>query len=119
MIGEAGHEWVAPNWMLRSPKFANIFGYLEAERRRATPFAMGGPTASGAPQIPQASSATQDLQQFMVMIEQFGEMREVMEDIRDLLEAWPQHLRVINDPRDILDGVRVLNEIEADSRINR
>jgi hypothetical protein len=119
VIGEAGSEWVGPNWMLRSPKYANIFGYLEAERRRATPFAAGGPTSSGAPQLPQNSSASQDLQQFMAMIEQFGEMREVMEDIRDLLEAWPQQLRVVNDPRDILKGVRVLNEIEADSRINR
>lgn len=119
VIGEAGAEWVGPNWMLRSPKYANIFGYLEAERRKATPFAMGGATASGAPQISQNSSATQDLQQFMAMKEQFGEMRDVLEDIRSLLEAWPQQLRVVNDPRDILDGVRVLNEIEADSRINR
>lgn len=119
VIGEAGSEWVGPNWMLRSPKYANIFGYLEAERRRATPFAMGGATTNTPPQIQQNSSATQDLQQFMAMIEQFGEMREVMEDIRDLLEAWPQQLRVVNDPRDILDGVRVINEIEADSRINR
>jgi hypothetical protein len=119
VIGEAGSEWVGPNWMIRSPKYANIFGYLEAERRRATPFATGGMTASAPPQIPQNSSATADLQQFMAMIEQFGEMQLVLEQIRDLLGEWPSTLRVVNDPRDILDGVRVLNEIEADSRINR
>jgi hypothetical protein len=118
-IGEAGSEWVGPNWMIRSPKYANIFGYLEAERRRATPFATGGMTASAPPQIPQNSSATADLQQFMAMIEQFGQMKMVMMEIRDLLGEWPSTLRVVNDPRDILDGVRVLNEIEADSRINR
>jgi len=55
----------------------------------------------------------------MVLIEQFGEMQMVLEDIRNLLGEWPTKLRVVNDPRDILDGVRVLNEIEADSRINR
>lgn len=118
VIGEAGHEWVGPNWMIRSPKYANIFGYLEAERRRATPFATGGATTPQA-QIPQNSSATADLQQFLQVIEEFGEMREVMEQIRDLLEDWPTKLRVVNDPRDIVDGVRVLNEIESDSRINR
>ncbi len=119
VIGEAGAEWVGPNWMLRSPKYANIFGYLEAERRKATPFATGGMTGAPQPQLPQNSSATADLQQFMAMIEQFGEMKMVMEDIRDLLADWPTKLRVVNDPRDILDGVRVLNEIESDSRINR
>lgn len=119
VIGEKGSEWVGPNWMLRSPKYANIFGYLEAERRRATPFAMGGATQQGQPQIPQDSSATADLQQFMRMIEQFGQMQEVMEQIRDIVEEWPVKLRVVNDPRDIIDGVRVLNEIESDSRINR
>lgn len=119
VIGERGAEWVGPNWMLRSPKYANIFGYLEAERRKATPFAMGGATAKEAPQLAVNSSATADLQQFMNMIEEFGAMRDVMEQIRDLIEEWPTKLRVINDPRDIVDGVRVLNEIEADSRINR
>lgn len=119
IIGEAGSEWVGPNWMIRSPKYANIFGYLEAERRRATPFATGGSTGPAPIQIPQNSSATADLQQFMAMIEQFGEMKIVMMEIRDLLGEWPSTLRVVNDPRDILDGVRVLNEIESDSRINR
>lgn len=119
VIGEAGSEWVGPNWMIRSPKYANIFGYLEAERRRATPFATGGMTASAPPQIPQNSSATADLQQFMAMIEQFGEMNMKFDIMISLLEQWPSTLRVVNDPRQILDGIQVLNEIEADSRINR
>lgn len=117
VIGEAGSEWVGPNWMIRSPKYANIFGYLEAERRRATPFVTGGMTAAA--QIPQNSSATADLQQTLGMIEQFGEMNMKFDMMISLLEQWPTKLRVVNDPRDILDGVRVLNEIESDSRINR
>ncbi len=118
VIGEAGAEWVGPNWMIRSPKYANLFSYLEAERRRATPFVSGGSTAAQ-PQIPENSSATADLQQFMAMVEEFSEMRVVMEQIRDGLASWPRTLRVVNDPRDILDGIGVLNEIESDSRINR
>lgn len=119
VIGEAGSEWVGPNWMLRSPKYANIFGYLEAERRRATPFATGGMTAGAPAQIPQNSSATADLQQFMAMIEEFGAMNDKLDQMISLLREWPVNLRVYNDPRDIMDGVRVLNEIEADSKINR
>lgn len=119
VIGEAGGEWVGPNWMMRSPKYANIFGYLEAERRRATPFATGGMTAGAPAQIPQNSSATADLQQFMAMIEQFGEMNDKLDQMISLIREWPVNLRVYNDPRDIMDGVRVLNEIEADSKINR
>lgn len=119
VIGEAGGEWVGPNWMMRSPKYANIFGYLEAERRRATPFATGGMTAGAPAQIPQNSSATADLQQFMAMIEEFGAMNDKLDQMIGLLREWPVNLRVYNDPRDIMEGVRVLNEIEADSKINR
>lgn len=32
-------EWVAPKWMLQQPKYANVIGYLEAERRG---YAQGG-----------------------------------------------------------------------------
>ncbi|WP_057935874.1 coiled-coil domain-containing protein [Algoriphagus resistens] len=118
VIGEAGSEWVGPNWMMRSPKYANIFGYLEAERRKATPFATGGATAP-APQLPQNSSATADLQQTLAMIEQFGEMNMKLDMMITVLQEWPQRLRVYNDPRDIMDGIKVLNEIENDSKINR
>lgn len=117
VIGEAGSEWVGPNWMLRSPKYANIFGYLEAERRRATPFATGGATA--APQIPQNSSATADLQQFMEMVEEFGAMNDKLDQMIQVLQSWPTRLEVYNDPRRIMDAIQVLNEIENDSRINR
>jgi hypothetical protein len=105
--------------MMRSPKYANIFGYLEAERRRATPFAVGGVTASARMQLPSTAGGTPDLQQMLSMIEQFGEMNLKLDAIASILEQWPSKLRVYNDPRDIMDGVRVLNEIEADSRINR
>lgn len=118
VIGERGAEWVGPNWMMRSPKYANIFGYLEAERRKATPFAVGGATAP-APTIPSNGGTGADVQNLMAMMEQFGDMSMKLDQMVMAIQEWPTRLRVVNDPRDILDGVRVLNEIEADSRINR
>ena len=118
VIGERGAEWVGPNWMMRSPKYANIFGYLEAERRKATPFAVGGSTAP-TPTIPSSGGTGADVQNLMAMMEQFGDLSMKLDQMVMAIQEWPTRLRVVNDPRDILDGVRVLNEIEADSRINR
>lgn len=45
LIGEAGPEWVAPNWMLRNPATADVIGSLEAMRtNRSRAFADGGAT---------------------------------------------------------------------------
>jgi TP901 family phage tail tape measure protein len=45
LIGEAGPEWVAPNWMLRDPATADVIGALEKMRRDGpTPFYKGGLT---------------------------------------------------------------------------
>ncbi|MBC8053730.1 MAG: phage tail tape measure protein [Sphingobacteriaceae bacterium] len=42
VAGEAGREWIAPNWMLQNPRTANIIGMLEAARQEKRAFAMGG-----------------------------------------------------------------------------
>jgi len=44
VAGEAGREWIAPNWMLSSPKYANIIGMLETARQEKRYFAVGGST---------------------------------------------------------------------------
>jgi len=44
-------EWVAPKWMLAQPKYANVVGYLEAERRG---YARGGYTST--PSLPSAAT---------------------------------------------------------------
>ncbi len=49
MIGEAGPEWVAPNWMLRNPETANIIAMLEDMRINKRHYAVGGTTASQTP----------------------------------------------------------------------
>lgn len=47
IAGEAGPEWIAPNWMLRNPATANVIGMLENIRVNKTPvpFADGGSTS--------------------------------------------------------------------------
>jgi TP901 family phage tail tape measure protein len=47
-IGEKGPEWVAPNWMLKSPATANVIGMLEAVRQTRS-FASGGSTTAELP----------------------------------------------------------------------
>lgn len=46
------NEWVAPKWMLETPRFANIVGYLEAERKG---YAQGGYTSAPASLPPSAA----------------------------------------------------------------
>lgn len=54
VIGEAGPEWIAPNWMLSSSEYGPIIANLE--RIRARGFATGGKTISPKPSF--ASSIT-------------------------------------------------------------
>lgn len=44
IAGEAGAEWIAPNWMMRQPVTANIIGMLEATRKAGRVYAGGGST---------------------------------------------------------------------------
>jgi hypothetical protein len=46
MAGEAGKEWIAPNWMVKSPRYANVIGMLESARQDKRAFAAGGSTGS-------------------------------------------------------------------------
>ncbi|MGY4385628.1 TP901 family phage tail tape measure protein [Pedobacter sp. UYP24] len=40
--GEKGREWIAPNWMIRNPRYANIINTLEVARKEKRSFASGG-----------------------------------------------------------------------------
>jgi TP901 family phage tail tape measure protein len=44
VAGEAGREWIAPNWMLQNPRTANLINMLEVARREKRAFAGGGMT---------------------------------------------------------------------------
>ncbi|SDM41025.1 phage tail tape measure protein [Pedobacter antarcticus] len=40
--GEAGKEWIAPNWMVTSPRYANLINMLEVARKEKRSYASGG-----------------------------------------------------------------------------
>jgi len=42
IAGEAGKEWIAPNWMLTDPRFSGIINNLEMARLDKRSFALGG-----------------------------------------------------------------------------
>lgn len=42
VAGEKGKEWIAPNWMVTSPRYANIIGSLEVARQEKRAYANGG-----------------------------------------------------------------------------
>jgi hypothetical protein len=115
MIDSTGHavagvvhdnEWVAPQWMVESPKHANVIGWLESERTRR--FATGGPTgpasASSAPQVPDMSNDLASLQ---------NDFREYAARV----DAWARQLQVHNDVRDTRDALQTLNRIDEQSSI--
>ncbi|WP_231424038.1 phage tail tape measure protein [Pedobacter sp. Leaf250] len=54
VAGEAGKEWIAPNWMLQNPVYANIIGSLEVARKEKRMYAIGGFNGEN------TSSTTQD-----------------------------------------------------------
>lgn len=52
IAGEAGGEWIAPNWMLKNPYTANVVGAMEALRQRgpgavSSTAPAGGTTSTG------------------------------------------------------------------------
>jgi len=58
VAGERGREWIAPNWMVNDPRYANIIGTLEVARREKRAFATGG--FNGASPGAAAGSFTRD-----------------------------------------------------------
>ncbi|WP_266206232.1 phage tail tape measure protein [Pontibacter kalidii] len=106
LIGEAGRELVIPNWMVESPKYANLVGYLEAERQRGVrAFADGGMTAGGAPALP-------TIQQDDRLVQKFDELLQKVDTLNSKVEAWPTRLEVHNNVGDTRDKLQVLNDLE-------
>jgi hypothetical protein len=66
-------EWVAPKWMLQQPKYANIIGYLDAERRgyAAGGYALPPSAAGGGSQASDMTAAM--LQQLIGVVQQQNE----------------------------------------------
>lgn len=76
-------EWVAPKWMLAQPKYANIIGYLDAERRGSGTSAGLPPSAAGGGS--QASDVTAAMLQQLI---------GVVQQQNDRMNTWQERLGV-------------------------
>ncbi len=113
VIGEAGPEWVGPNWMIRSPKYANIFSFLESERLKARPFVEGGPTSGGIPALPDTTIQAEEQAEKMDML------IEKLDFYASRVDEWASTLKVINDPNETEAALAARNEVDAESTITR
>lgn len=65
--GEKGKEWIAPNWMVSSPRFANIIGMLEVARKEKRAFAQGGFTGTAPAPAPGGAALSFDRLEDMML----------------------------------------------------
>ncbi|QNF34372.1 phage tail tape measure protein [Adhaeribacter swui] len=111
LIGEKGAELVIPNWMIKSPKYANTVAYLEAERQKGvTAFATGGPTSETSLPAPRPVEENQGYTPY----EQA--MLSRLDSLTDEIKAWPTKLQVYNDVGQTQEKLELLNEIREMSR---
>lgn len=80
IAGEAGKEWIAPNWMLQNPITANTIDMLEAVRTRG--FAGGGSTSTKTPKF-ESSNQTGNKQNSGNGL---GELTTVVSDLNNTLQ---------------------------------
>lgn len=106
-IGERGTEWVAPNWMVSQPPYANVIGALEAVRTNR--LADGGATTSPTPTAgADVFQASVDNSEALLM-----ELRRMNVNI----ENWPKQLRVWNSITEVDEMLRMLNQIRDEGDI--
>jgi hypothetical protein len=108
LIGEAGRELVIPNWMVESPKYANLVGYLEGERQRGIKaYADGGSTGAAISPVadPAADQVTRAIAQLLLEIS----------GMRQDVAAWPTKLEVHNNVGDTRDKIQLLNDLETNA----
>lgn len=104
LAGEAGPEYIVPNWQLRQPKYANLVKVLEAGRR-AKPFADGGITEGDFENATNTgvdsfntntnSTGTND----MVMLEMVSLMRKLNNRLDTPLEASINNNKLIDNQK--------------------
>lgn len=99
IAGEAGKEWIAPNWMVTSPRFANIIGMLESARQEKRMFSGGGSTEVSAP----AAGGSYDFQRLEGLM---GQMLVKLGEAQDkkayiVYREWEEFTEDINNSRKI------------------
>jgi TP901 family phage tail tape measure protein len=98
--GEAGREWIAPNWMLENPRTANIIGMLESARK-SRGFAAGGSNGD-----PVTVNSTVDLSELTLMM---GEMIRAQREAND--KEISLNTRLLD--KHYSDQVRIYNDLNA------
>jgi len=107
LIGERGRELVIPNWMVESPKYANLVGYLEAERQKGIrAFADGGMTSGSAPALSVADSESRPLSRFET------QLLQKFDTLTEEVLSWPNRLEVHNNVGETRDKLQLLNDLE-------
>lgn len=102
------NEWVGPQWMTESPKYAPVIRWLESERTRR--FAEGGySTSSNLAGPPPGVMGLEEMQS------QLNGLRADLRLYASSVEGWARSLKVINDPRETRSALQTLNEIDLDS----
>ncbi|MDX5442344.1 MAG: hypothetical protein LPJ89_01020, partial [Hymenobacteraceae bacterium] len=96
-----------PNWMLRSPKYANTVAWLESERQKGiSAYQKGGFTAQNSSL---GESSTQpDLMPVLIM-----EVRR----LHDVIEGWPNKLQVYNNVVDAAEKLQTYNDLKDSSGV--
>lgn len=97
--GEAGREWIAPNWMLTDPRFGGIIENLEVARKDKRSFAMGGYNGAST-STNSGNNSTANLERLMMqMIETQKEVndKKVVLSMRTFQEAQNEIVEVINN----------------------
>nr|MBA3900734.1 phage tail tape measure protein [Bacteroidota bacterium] len=114
------NEWVAPQWMTTSPRYADILGYLEAERTGKRGFAEGGFTSPASRPAPGASPTSAiNPELFNKMIETLFMIYEEQKTQNENIRNWATGLHVNNNLTDVDKGLKMLYELQRDSAIRR
>lgn len=112
-------EYIIPNWMLSKPPVADFVQIMEGIRTgRFRAYQDGGPTSNIPISAGQPTAGSQAQQEsFQLFSSKIDQLIEVQMAQNEQMNRWIRELRVINDPRDIEDGMEVLNEVRRDSTI--
>ncbi|QCR23066.1 phage tail tape measure protein [Pontibacter sp. SGAir0037] len=107
LIGERGAEWVGPNWMLTSPKYAATFSWLEAERQRGgvKAFATGGATA-------QMPAAPEVVDNSLLLLDALQAINNNLIINNEKIDEWQRELHVIYNAGGASQAMQLREEME-------
>ena len=107
-------EYVVPKWINQDPVYADVIGMLETVRLRGS-YATGGDVSSS--RTTQTTQPAPQTGQFNAQ-QQTEMMSAKLDMMIEILESWPNELKVINSVNDTVDKINTLNEIINDGSIS-